>query len=103
MIQLHYPTNCKCYRPRQHGGACVLAPSHKCKAGSSDDEQQPHHLQKVVQVSEEEPDNNNEGDTSDNIMELTEKASSDDENVKASYKATKVLGDADCKVSVCFI
>ena len=36
-------------------------------------------------------------------MELTEKASSDEDDVEASYEATKALGDADCKVSVCLL
>ena len=80
-----------------------FAPSRKRKASSSDDEQQPRRLQKVAQVSEEEPDDVDKGDASDDIVELTEKASSDKDDVEASYEATKALGDTDRKVSVCLL
>lgn len=80
-----------------------FAPSRKRKASSSDDEQQPRRLQKVAQVSEEEPDDVDEGDASDDVVELTEKASSDEDDVEATYEATKALGDADRKVSVCLL
>ena len=89
--------------PNNMEARAFFAPSYKCKASSSDDEQQARRLQKVAQVSEEEPDNVNEGDASDNVVELTEKASSDEDDVEASYEATKALGDADRKVSVCLL